>query len=53
METCSPACANVLRVRRFRSLSDEEKAKIKVQRKANREHKQKLEEKRKKKNGID
>lgn len=36
-ETCSPQCANILRVRRYRSLTDQEKADKKVKRQANSE----------------
>ncbi len=50
-KTCSKKCANTFRVRRYRSLTDEEKAERKAKRKANREHKQKLKKMRENKNG--
>lgn len=50
-ETCSPPCLNVFNVRRYRALSDEEKAERRAKREANRNYKKKLKE-REKKNGI-
>ncbi|MDQ3636204.1 MAG: hypothetical protein M3405_17145 [Acidobacteriota bacterium] len=47
---CSKKCANTLRVRRSRSLTDEEKAERKAKRQANRKHNQKLKKMEKHKN---
>lgn len=51
-KTCSSICANKLRVRLYRSLTDEEKANRKEQREANRRVKRIQKENRRKKNGT-
>jgi hypothetical protein len=51
-KTCSPRCLNILNVRKSRSLTDEEKAERKAQREKNKQYKQKLIERKKKKNGT-
>jgi hypothetical protein len=51
-ETCSAPCFGILRTRRYRELTVEEKAERKAQREANRERNKKLKEIRSKNNGT-
>ncbi|HXG84828.1 MAG TPA: hypothetical protein VNI84_12465 [Pyrinomonadaceae bacterium] len=51
-ETCSARCFGILRTRRYRKLTDEEKAERKAQREANRERNKKLKTIKEKKNGT-